>query len=401
MTEKQAVVVIPIYKSELEPYERISILQVKKVLGDRYPIRFVAPKSLKAETLNDPIIKTVRFPDRYFKSIESYCEFCLSSDFYTTFIEYKYILLYQTDAFVFKDELSRFMKMGYDYIGAPVPKFCWSGVEFRVGNGGFSLRRTSAFLWAIEQKPTIYEKYPQIDMSKREDLYFAAVGHQYPDLFRIPNEEVAFEFSTEFDFLGAYEKIRQNGLPFGCHRWFDNRFDFWWDYIKAFGYKIPEEYIELYANKYNYSLAKRNAYLEKMINDDLNGCCARLSTIMNQLLRNLNKRVALWGYGKACKRLVNTFQLDCFDEIWDENHAGGKVKGVVLTAPPNEIPANTVVIITTSKFYREVAAFLESRKYIKNVDYFDYRDFYEQAIQIYESKYKDNLFDGIEAESIE
>lgn len=44
----------------------------------------------------------------------------LEADFYRRFGKYKYMLIYQLDAFVFSDKLLDFCEMGYDYIGAPV-----------------------------------------------------------------------------------------------------------------------------------------------------------------------------------------------------------------------------------------------------------------------------------------
>ena len=74
----------------------------------------------------------------------------LSSEFYRRFSKFEYILIYQLDAFVFKDQLNYWCKKGYDYIGAP-----WfegfhltkTGVNIiGVGNGGFSLRRVKTHI---------------------------------------------------------------------------------------------------------------------------------------------------------------------------------------------------------------------------------------------------------------
>jgi hypothetical protein len=44
----------------------------------------------------------------------------LSIDFYKRFRDYKFILIYQLDAYVFRDELEYWCEQDYDFIGAPL-----------------------------------------------------------------------------------------------------------------------------------------------------------------------------------------------------------------------------------------------------------------------------------------
>ena len=57
----------------------------------------------------------------------------LTADFYRRFTDYEYILIHQLDVFLFEDKLLEFCDMGYDYIGAPYPKFdaIWHLLEAR------------------------------------------------------------------------------------------------------------------------------------------------------------------------------------------------------------------------------------------------------------------------------
>jgi hypothetical protein len=66
-----------------------------------------------------------------------------SIGFYEVFRQYEYMLIYQLDCWVFRDELEMWCDKGYDYIGAPffVKWFVDRGIY--VGNGGFSLRKIS------------------------------------------------------------------------------------------------------------------------------------------------------------------------------------------------------------------------------------------------------------------
>ena len=97
-------IVIPIYKEEPSGNDIISIKRVFRVLKE-YPITFVHPKSLDIRAYEEFGKVTFRdFDDAYFKSIDGYNQLMLSIDFYEAFTE-KYILIYQTDAYIFRDDL--------------------------------------------------------------------------------------------------------------------------------------------------------------------------------------------------------------------------------------------------------------------------------------------------------
>jgi hypothetical protein len=121
MTEsKQVAVVIPFYKPTLTDHERISLQQCHKTLAN-YPIIAVKPQSLvlPGEVAGYSFYNIISFNDEYFKSIQGYNRLMLSAAFYEAFIQYEYILIYQLDAFVFKDELSFWCNQDIDYVGAP------------------------------------------------------------------------------------------------------------------------------------------------------------------------------------------------------------------------------------------------------------------------------------------
>lgn len=92
------------------------------------------------------------FNEQYFDSVKSYNELMLSVDFYRSFREYQYMLIYQLDAFVFEDQLEYWCNKGYDYIGAPWIK---ANKKFHptCGNGGFSLRKIDSFIQLLESSP--------------------------------------------------------------------------------------------------------------------------------------------------------------------------------------------------------------------------------------------------------
>jgi hypothetical protein len=112
-----------VYKQFPTTAEQASFLQLLAVLGG-HDLYLVVPESLATEYYgglfgHGPRVAVERFADRYFRNIEGYNALMLSPDFYGRFSNYDYVLIYQLDAWVFKDELQYWCGQGYDYIGAP------------------------------------------------------------------------------------------------------------------------------------------------------------------------------------------------------------------------------------------------------------------------------------------
>lgn len=117
-------VIIPIYTTELSDTEWISLDRCFDILK-RYSICFVIPDGLDMTVIEKRYGKreTYSFDKSYFKGLKGYNRLMLSSEFYKTFSDTKYILIHQTDAFVFRDELEQWCSHNFDYIGAPwIPK---------------------------------------------------------------------------------------------------------------------------------------------------------------------------------------------------------------------------------------------------------------------------------------
>jgi Protein of unknown function (DUF5672) len=237
MQEKLAVIIIPIYKVNLSKIERMSLNQCVKVLGS-YDIVFVQPEKLDSSTINfGSKIRTELFPDHYFENVFGYNSLMLSEAFYKRFLDYKYMLVYQLDAFVFRDELETWCNKGYDYIGAPwiaSPSTLLNKalrlfdskrkkerrkIFFKVGNGGFSLRNISkSFKIAQEMKSDIETnlKRDKKDFYIMEDVFWSIiVPKHYPD-FSIPDYKEALGFAMDRKPELAL-KLNKNRIPFGCH----------------------------------------------------------------------------------------------------------------------------------------------------------------------------------------
>jgi hypothetical protein len=239
------VVVIPIYQSVLSEGEKLSLRQCLKILG-RYPVQVVKPQNLDISNVKEefPALEFISFNDSFFKSVDAYNKLLVSVDFYKTFSAYEFMLIYQLDAYVFKDELEDWCKKGFDYIGAPslhqekydqlpagsenIYAEALSSSRF-VLNGGLSLRRIPAFLRYLK----IYNLfYPQ--WIGNEDMLFSQEATRLIPMkmfLKLPTWQQALYFAFEKSPAATYE-ITNHQLPFACHAW--ERYDpeFWKSFIQ-------------------------------------------------------------------------------------------------------------------------------------------------------------------------
>jgi hypothetical protein len=254
-TEQELVAVtIPIYKEHIDQDEMLSLSQTIKVLG-RHPIIFFAPESLDTSFYEnyckDKIAFQIKkFKDDFFSGIPGYNRLMLSQEFYKSF-NYKYILICQLDAFIFRDELEYWCKKGYDFIGAPYIFFDMdtnpikmltkyrrllkffnnhfpSSYTFKqVGNGGLSLRNIKKTLFLLH-----FQKFnPKIWTILMEDNFFQYWGNIVFPFFKLPNEIDAAKFSIEIDAKKTFELIGSK-LPFGCHAFLRYEPEFWKEHIE-------------------------------------------------------------------------------------------------------------------------------------------------------------------------
>jgi hypothetical protein len=241
------VVLIPCYQATLTPAETAALEQCRRLLG-HYDCRVCQPEGLVLPK-SFAGLQAECFPADRFSSIDSYNQLLLSAEFYERFQDWDYMLIYQLDAWVFRDELEDWCRQGFDYIGAPwgnagfvekyrrlrlIPRsscFPWlSGLlyrnEFRVGNGGFSLRNIRAFLRVLRSNETAVSRW-----GGNEDLFWSFLGTQLDRSFRIAFEDRAMRFALELN-PRAYVERMGGRLPFGCHAWQKYDPDFWGSFIQ-------------------------------------------------------------------------------------------------------------------------------------------------------------------------
>ncbi len=248
-------IVTPVHTARPDPDEEISLYHLERFLG-RYPRFFVTPDGTGWKR---PGFEILELAPENFRSIEAYDRMLLSPAFYQLFSSYDYILIYQLDSLVFRDELEAWCRAGYDYLGAP-----WfqslSAPEprlSRTGNGGFSLRRIDACLAVLRSErypahwpPLVWElltaRLPDLDSmpwSRRwlkklkvlrevrqgaawysaeytlhEDNFWSDRAHLLHPQFRVAPVDVALRFSFETRPRDAYEYCNRQ-MPFGCHAW--------------------------------------------------------------------------------------------------------------------------------------------------------------------------------------
>ena len=198
------------------------------------------------------------------------------------FSAYEFVLFYQLDSFVFRDELSFWCDVNYDYIGAPWFEGFGNCTEqspfIGVGNGGFSLRKTATALRVLssfsyirkphELVPRSYSDQNELslmefvlrkcsfrekvrfiknltianntfwtfnDFARPEDMFWGLFVPRNFSWFKVAPFEDARRFSVETNPALMY-RLNKQKLPFGCHAWSKNDPGFWASHIREHAY---------------------------------------------------------------------------------------------------------------------------------------------------------------------
>lgn len=259
------VVVIPLYESKPDLWQQKSFAQCCKVLG-KHRICIVTHGGVDIKEYQNIAsqygvnINKECFDATFFASIAGYNLLMLDKSFYQRFSCYQYLLIYQLDAWVFRDELDYWCDMGYDYIGAPwIEEKDEGNIVFAgVGNGGFSLRRIQHFIDVLGYngpvrdasqlalKPSLKNKlyeflysngyqntisYYKKDPTLYEDIFLSIFLSNTKLRAKMPDAKTAARFAFEKRPSYLYSLTEQ--LPFGCHAWRKYEYEeFWENYIK-------------------------------------------------------------------------------------------------------------------------------------------------------------------------
>jgi hypothetical protein len=284
----KCVIIIPVYKtfSDLTCNELSSLKQTLKILYN-YEIVLIGGHNHDLEpyqqigTTYGAHVTVKNFSNSFFATVSGYNRLLISTDFYKTFIHFKYMLICQLDAWVFRDELKHWCLQKFDYIGAP-----WNGIHnykqkslTGVGNGGFSLRNIKNSIKLLNDlrytntlnfykdlnTTNLILKFPIIlykllsakkkvsefesNFSFYEDIFWSKAAKSYiaefksksfivkwlkwlfvKDSYKVAPSDIGRRFSFETYPKEMYRK-NNDKLPFGCHAWEKYDPEFWKKFI--------------------------------------------------------------------------------------------------------------------------------------------------------------------------
>ena len=280
MISKKLVILIPVYKtiSDLEYLEKLSIRNTLDKFGDLYQIGL-----LKSDKVN--FASYVDFFNFQFLNIEfnfstwvEYNALLKSNKLYQEISDFDYLLIVQTDAYVFSNSIDDFSE--YDYIGAPWVRDPIKNIKGCVGNGGLSLRNIQkiksilnsetklfAFTTLLYMNSKHFFKFGKIKRyngikkftlqqyffifikslyqylflnsfrnankfdSLLEDVFYGVLVASKFENFIVPDFSRAQKFS--FDENPQYFfQLNNHELPLGCHGFIKNYSQFWNKYIR-------------------------------------------------------------------------------------------------------------------------------------------------------------------------
>lgn len=268
----KAIVVIPIHTATPSPDELLAFKQCYDILS-KYDIVVLHPEGLDLTHYLQvvPALANLPIDPVWQSSLSNYNRLKCSYFFYSLFASYDYLLTYELDAYIFRDELEKWCQSGYSYIGAPWFKGYSEPIkpaEFIAGgNSGFSLRNVQTCMKILERldklkkvnniykklklnsfcslttflkvsylkmvfniKDTFHLGHILADQFVNEDKFWAVwIPSMYYD-FTIAPQHVALKFSFEVNPELLY-KMNNESLPFGCHAWLKYDKSFWLSFI--------------------------------------------------------------------------------------------------------------------------------------------------------------------------
>ena len=276
--KKEVIVAIPLYRESMSENEELSFRHDTSVLGKAHPVAAFAPEGMDVSLYTGifPQLIVERFPAHCFRSVKDYSRLLLSEEFYERFSSYEWLLVCQLDAWAFRDELPDWCRKDYDFICAPIPATWEPDREGRipviVGNGGFSLRRISAFLKVLRegdapmfsrQRLRGYVSHhlrrghffrafvpllrlAGIGNSRRrcldilrkqgacEDMAFSAIAETGG--LRVPSAAEAARFALDGEYLDMFWEPGKSEVPVGLHAWHREQGR---KFLKRLGEQIP------------------------------------------------------------------------------------------------------------------------------------------------------------------
>jgi hypothetical protein len=202
-----------------------------------------------------------------------YNNLLLTTNFWNNISSEK-ILIYQSDSFIFKDNISDFIE--WDYIGASFSKYKMMLADNQVGNGGLSLRSKSKMLEilnTVDLKDNVYSKlvnnYKNIKKLDNypEDIIFSQ-NMQTMGIGKVADYETGKKFSVDLEY---------NDDSFGMHCM--------WNGCKNWEEVIDKAYNN--TNKYNLHIKEPNQEPNQEPNlMNMDNYCKLMNTTQDKVLSN-------------------------------------------------------------------------------------------------------------------
>lgn len=363
---KEVIIVIPVYREKINAFDMISLQQLIKILN-QYKLCIMAPASLNLdEYMKYHKFLVERFPNSVFNTQNTYSECLLDINFYERFLPYKYILLYQLDAFVFSDKLMHFCNLDYDYIGAPIPRSGWPNMPTRVGNGGASLRKVHSFIKLLKTISinSIKEKIKCVE--KPEDAIFSYCTTVEKYKFKGAPYKIAQSFAVDYDVRHLYNHI-ENDLPFLNHAWYKTDYNYWKPIIEKYGYIVPDVPEEKKIPMKWYLLT--SVLMNRLLREKSRLPCEYLENIKRAFAF---KECAVWGWGRMGKKYLEFLDMCSVEvlSIFDEKKDGCYDNILVRYPYKNDLlKYRGRILVLTTKYEAEIRRKLEEMNMKKNVDF--------------------------------
>lgn len=242
----KVVVVVPLFRAVLKPYEVQSIESLRTHLLPKYDVKIVTQENALADIKSNKLFEgfqTELFSEE-FASYQGYNRLMKSIEFFERFGQYSHMLIFQSDCLAFSGDLSPWIDAGIDYVGAPwVKKHDATGdLEILgVGNGGLSFRRIASAIEVLKRLqswrtrilvttkftlpsiPVLWHKccvdrfWPRYHIgSRNEDVFWSQVAPVILPNYRVANVDQAYSFAFEREPELCFEANGRQ-LPLGLH----------------------------------------------------------------------------------------------------------------------------------------------------------------------------------------
>lgn len=264
-------ILIPIHKVPESAEELVSLASLRAVLPQVKKI-FLCPDGFPYTKINNNE-EALFFDKKYFSYPYGYNRLLLRKNLYNKLLDFKFILIFQLDCVVFKNDVERWIQSSFDYIGSP-----WfmdenkkpTNFPFSVGNGGFSLRKISTALEILStpiQRGSLfpvphasapqpsgirwffwncYRRYRQHsgqwtiedeleNYFENEDVFWSFIAPKINSQYKVAPLHEALSFGME---LKPKLCVEMNGgqIPFGCHAWWKHDRE----YVESILMSLPE-----------------------------------------------------------------------------------------------------------------------------------------------------------------